>query len=102
MKNAILCLLLTLAMGCASPAGFTGTTVDLSKKNFRVVKQNVIGKSHGFRLLGILPFANPRLTKAISNLYDTAGIKEGGSIAMVNVEKERSVLYLILFSVPTK
>lgn len=92
-----------LAVGCTAmgsmPQG-TQTTVDLSKKNYRVVKANAVGESTGFSLFGVIPFSSPRHTKAMTNLYAKAEIKEGTAFALTNVLQERSNTYLILFSLP--
>ena len=78
----------------------SGTDVDLSKKNFRVVKANAVGSSLGFYFLGIIPISPPSYTNAMTDLYDEAGVMEGTAQAIVNVTQERSTLYLILFSIP--
>jgi hypothetical protein len=100
----ILGLLFLFLMGCATATGTfphgTGTQVDLSKANYRVIKANAIGESTGFNLLGIIPIAPPRYTTAMTDLYSKVGISEGKSHALVNVIQERSNLYLILFSIP--
>jgi hypothetical protein len=103
-NSLILGLLFLFLMGCATAMGTfphgTGTQVDLSRANYRIVKANAIGTSSGFRLLGIIPLASPRYTTAMSELYSKAGMSEGKSHALVNVIQERSSLYLILFSIP--
>ena len=89
--------------GCTSIGKFphtTGTQVDLTKKNYKVVKANAIGSSSGFRLLGLIPFSSPRYTKAMSSLHKNSGMEVGKAQALVNVSQERSTTYLILFSVP--
>ena len=100
----ILGLLFLFLMGCATATGTfphgTGTQVDLSKANYRIVKANAIGESSGFNLLGIIPIVPPRYTTAMSDLYSRVDILEGKSHALVNVIQERSSLYLILFSIP--
>lgn len=101
--SAFLLALLMISTGCSRVGTFphsSGTEVDLTKKNFRVVKANAVGSSSGFALLGIIPFAQPSYTSAMSDLYDDAGIEEGTAQALVNVTQERSSLYLILFSIP--
>ena len=98
------CLLVTLlAVGCTSTGTFpqtSGRQVDLSRKNFRVVKANAIGSSSGFKLLGFIPFAAPTYSKAMSQLYQKAGLTEGKAQTLTNVTQERSSLYLLLFSIP--
>lgn len=101
---ASVCLLVVfLAAGCTSTGTFpqtSGTQVDLSRKNFRVVKANAIGTSSGFKLLGFIPFAAPTYSEAMSNLYQKAGVTEGKAQTLTNVTQERSSLYLVLFSIP--
>ena len=98
-----LCLLVGIA-GCTRSGAFphsSGTQVDLTRNNYRVIKPNAIGTSSGFRLLGFIPLASPRYTAAMSDLYRKAGVSEGGTAqALANVTEEHSSLYLILFSIP--
>ena len=99
----ILCTITIIAVGCSSVGTFphsTGTNVDLSKGNYRVVKANAVGTSSGFRLLGLIPLSSPRYTAAMSDMYKKAGLEEGKAQALVNVSQERSTAYLILFSIP--
>ena len=95
--------LLIVLSGCANrgvvPYGM-GTHVELTRKNYRVVKANAIGESSGLYFLGIIPIVPPRRTDALSNLYSSAGLSEGKAQALVNVVQERSTIYLILFSIP--
>ncbi len=102
-KSFILIMLILLLTGCVSSGAFhntTGTSVDLSKKNYRIIKLNALGESKGFKLLGIIPILSPRYTKAMKDLYSKSGITEGKAYALINVAQERSTLYLILFSIP--
>ena len=94
---------IALLSGCASVGTFpntSGTSVDLTKKNYRVVKANVTGESTGFALLGLIPIVSPTYTDAMSNLSANGGIQEGKAQALVNVTQDRSTIYLILFSIP--
>jgi hypothetical protein len=91
--------------GCASthveaPSSTSQTQVVLTGRNYRIVKANAIGSSMGFKLLGIIPFANPSYAEAMSRLYATAGPAEGKALAVTNVGQERTGLYFILFSLP--
>ena len=98
----ILCGMASL-VGCSSVGTFphaSGTSVDLTKKNYRVVKANVTGESTGFALLGLIPIVSPTYTDAMSNLSAHGGIQEGKAQALVNVTQDRSTIYLILFSIP--
>lgn len=93
-----------LTTGCINHGAFphtTGTTVDLSRNNYQVVRTNAIGSSSGFSFLGIIPIVSPTYTGAITDLYDDAGMKEGSAQALVNVTREESTVYLILFSLPS-
>jgi hypothetical protein len=106
MKRICLSIIIICAfvVGCSTARGTfpssSGTQVDLSKKNYRVVRANAVGESSGFRLLGIIPFASPRYTRAMTDLYSKIGMTEGKAHALVNVVQERSNLYLVLFSIP--
>ncbi|HKW28487.1 MAG TPA: DUF6567 family protein [Verrucomicrobiae bacterium] len=98
-------MLLGLATGCSSTGSFngqtTGTDVSLNQKNYRVIKPGAIGKSYGFRLLGIIPFANPTYATAKAHLYKSTGEPlTGRAIALANQTEDRSSIYLILFSIP--
>jgi hypothetical protein len=99
----IIFLLLSIS-GCATSTGIfphtTGTNVDLTKKNYRVVKVNVVGKSVGFKIFGIIPITSPSYTGAMTDLYSNSSIKVGKAHALVNVIQERSSIYLFFFSIP--
>jgi len=106
-RNAVLTTICLLAMlvvvGCTSTGTYpatSGTQVDLSRKNFRLVKANAIGTSSGFELFCFIPFAAPTYTEAMTDLYRTAGVTEGAAQTLTNVTQERSQLILILFSIP--
>jgi len=99
----LLFILLVVPVSCTSVGTFphsTGTSVDLSRDNYRVVTANAIGESSGFKLLGIIPFKSPRYTEAMSDLYLRSGLEEGRAQALANVSQERSTMYVILFSIP--
>jgi hypothetical protein len=95
-----------LFTGCASnrtelTSPSTQTAVNLSQNNFRIIKAGAIGTSHGFRLLGIIPFAGANETQARANLYQNLGKSlEGKSATLANTTYAKSTIYLILFSVP--
>jgi len=97
----LLSLLLAACTGTGTfPTGLD-TSVDLSKANYEVVKQNARGESSGFKLLGIIPFSSPSYADAMDRLYDDSGVPEaGGAHALANVTKDSSSTYLILFSIP--
>ncbi|HBC87744.1 MAG TPA: hypothetical protein DCZ94_12375 [Lentisphaeria bacterium] len=95
-------ILIALFSGCESPSGFankTGTQVDLARKNYKVIKSNAVGRSYGFWLLGIIPITTTSYTGAISDLCEKSGLQEGKPQAFVNSAEERSVTYLLLFSI---
>jgi hypothetical protein len=96
-------LLALAAAGCASSGSYrqsSGTNVDLSKRNYKVLKANAVGTSKGFKLLGIIPFASPTYTDAMTDLYDNARVQAGSATACANVSEDSGGLYLILFSIP--
>ncbi|HOC38502.1 MAG TPA: hypothetical protein PLG17_12420 [Thermodesulfobacteriota bacterium] len=101
----VFALLLVLAnSGCASFGVFpqaTGTQVELSRKNFEVVRSNAIGQSSGFALFGVIPIVSATYTDAMSDLYAKTGGAEGEAQALINVTQERSARYWILFSLYT-
>lgn len=104
-RHIIIGSLLLLFVGCATTIGSlpyeTSTKVELSKKNYRVVKMNAIGQSSGFWLFGMIPIVSPTYPVAMSNLYANAGVSEGGSaLALANVSQERSSNYFVLFAIP--
>jgi hypothetical protein len=95
-----------LFAGCASThtelnTPSTQTAVNLSQNNFKVVKAGAMGASHGFKLLGILPFAGANETQARANLYKHIGqTVEGRPVTLANTSYGKSTTYLILFSLP--
>lgn len=102
--TAVCLLVMLLAVGCTSTGTFpqtSATQVNLSSKNFHIVKANAMGSSSGFELFGFIPFAQPTYSSAMSDLYKDAGVTEGKAQTLTNVSQERSSLYLLLFSIPT-
>jgi hypothetical protein len=101
-------LAVTLFSGCASnrtqfTAPSTQTAVALNQGNYRVIKAGAIGKSYGFRLLGILPFASASVSKARANMYKHLGTAVlGKAVALANTTEDRSGIYLILFYIPVR
>ena len=107
MLGQIGTLIFTLAFlfGCSASVGrfnqSTGTGVNLSRDNYKVIKAGAMGESKGFRLLGIIPFASPSYAEAKKQLYASIGENVvGKSLALANQTEDRSTLYLILFSIP--
>lgn len=108
LKNRIAApFILTLLVlgGCSSTGDFqqsTGTSVSLERNNYKVIKSGAVGRSSGFKLLGIIPIVSPSYADAKRNLYQSAGQSlEGRSIALANQTQDKSSLYLVLFSIPT-
>jgi hypothetical protein len=107
---ATLFFLMTLFAGCSSSRvqmteQSTKTAVDLKQGNYKMVKAGAMGTSYGFRLLGVLPFASPSYAAAREDLYSSVGggvSVSGRSIALANQMEDRSVIYLVLFSIPKR
>jgi hypothetical protein len=78
----------------------THTSVNLSEGNFVVVKTNVVGRSKGFSLLGLITIYPATTTKAMSRLYAKAGMQEGKPKTVAHLVIEHSSMYFILFSIP--
>lgn len=78
----------------------THTAVNLSEGNFVVVKTNVVGRSKGFSLLGLITIYPATTTKAISRLYAEAGMEAGQPRTVAHLVIEHSSMYFILFSIP--
>ncbi|WP_333876493.1 DUF6567 family protein [Methylobacter sp.] len=78
----------------------TTTSVNLSKKNFKVIKANAVGHSVGFSFLGLFSLKSPGYEEAITHLYQSSGVSEGKSQALVNVMHEQTSTYFILFALP--
>jgi hypothetical protein len=96
--------ILTLLVGCANVgqmSGQTGTIVSLEGKNYKLVKAGAMGRSSGFRLLGIIPITEPNYAGAKASLYKSVDQPLiGRAIALANQTKDETTLYLILFSIP--
>ena len=78
----------------------TDTRVTLSGANFVVVKNNVVGQSKGFALLGILTIVPARFQTAMNRLYADSEMQTGRPQTIGNLVMEKSSTYLILFSIP--
>ena len=96
--------LLCFVTGCASEGGMsgqTGTNVQLTQNNYRIITAGATGKSYGFKLLGIIPIVSPNYADAKKDLYKSVGSPlTGKAVALANQTQDRSSLYLILFSIP--
>jgi len=93
-----------LMTGCASFGNMphdTGTQVLLKSNNYKMIKAGAKGESSGFYFLGIIPFASPSYGEAKAALYQSIGKNlEGKSVALANQTQDKSLMYLILFSIP--
>jgi hypothetical protein len=76
------------------------TQVQLVGNNYRVLQTNIVAKSGGFKLLGLISIKSPSYVKAMSRLYAKAEVKEGTSQALANVVHETAGVNFILFSLP--
>jgi hypothetical protein len=86
-----------------APSGtqiLTTTIVNLSKKNFKIIKANAIGRSVGFSFLGLFTLKSPGYEDALIQLYRSANVSEGKSQTLVNVTHQQTSTYFILFSLP--
>ncbi len=109
VAGALLCGCTAVAPVASSMAGplsqqpvqaNTHTAVNLSEGNFVVVKTNVVGRSKGFSLLGLITIYPATTTKAMSRLYAEAGMQEGKPKTVAHLVIEHSSMYFILFSIP--
>lgn len=103
--STILVLTALLFTGCVSQGEMkhagTGTGVQLTGNNYRVIKAGASGESTGFYLLGFIPIVSPSYADAKSDLYGNVGrALEGRSVALANQTEDRSSLYLVIFSIP--
>jgi hypothetical protein len=89
-----------LKQGSSSAEVLNSTHVTLMEDNFRIVQTNVIGKSRGFKLLGLITIKPASNTRAMSDLYGKAQVEPGRPQALANVVRESGSTYLILFSLP--
>ena len=98
MLGGITFLVLAGCMYTGSYPQETRTSVDLTKANFRIVAANATGKAKGFTLL-FWPIIPTRYSKALSSLYSQAGMEKGKAMALVNVVKEHTSTWFVLFSI---
>ncbi len=89
-----------LKQGSSSAEVLNSTHVTLMENNFRIVQTNIIGKSRGFKLLGLITIKPTSHTRAMSELYGKAQVEPGRPQALANIVRENSSTYLILFSLP--
>ena len=89
-----------LIPGASGTHMLTTTTVNLSRKNFKIVNANVFGSSVGFSLLGLFSLKSPSYEEALTQLYRSTDVSVGKPQALVNVMHEQTSTYFILFALP--
>jgi hypothetical protein len=89
-----------LIPGASGTHILTSTTVNLSRKNFKIVKANAFGSSAGFSFLGLFNLKSPSYEEALTQLYRSADVSVGKPQALVNVIHEQTSTYFILFALP--
>jgi hypothetical protein len=106
--STLLLLSVLLLAGCATSRvqyreQSTRTDVALNQANYRMVRAAASGKSYGFRFLGIIPLVSPSYASARTRLYSSVGeVTRGRPVALANQMEDKSVLYLVLFSIPIR
>ena len=78
----------------------TDTRVNLSRKNFKIVKANALGHSAGFSFLGLFNLISPSNEEAFTQLYRSIDVPNGKAQTLVNVMHEQTSTYFILFALP--
>jgi hypothetical protein len=76
------------------------TSVELARDNFILIKTNVLGRSRGFSLLGILTIYPATLNKAMNRLYAGADMVSGRPQTVAHLVIEQTSSYYILFGIP--
>ena len=105
-----------LLTGCAAVAPFTSllstpvgappaqvqtqTRVELTQADFVLVKTNVVGRSRGFSLLGLITIVPATVTKAMHQFYGEAEMVTGRPQTSAHLMIEHSSSYYILFGIP--
>jgi hypothetical protein len=89
-----------LGLGDQPATLLNSTSVQQSQQNYRIIKTNAVGRSTGFKLLGIITFKSASYFKAMTQLYQDAGVAEGQAQALANVLHEKTSSHFILFSRP--
>ncbi|HZR17540.1 MAG TPA: hypothetical protein VFE51_09450 [Verrucomicrobiae bacterium] len=118
MIRVLLCTLgCSLLTGCAAiaplssiittPSGGTPplqvheqTSVKLAADNFILIRTNVVGRSRGFSLLGIITIVPATLNKAMDRLYNNAQMHENQPQTIAHLVIEQTSSYWILFGIP--
>lgn len=76
------------------------TSVKLQEGNFELVKTNVVGRSKGFSLLGIVTIVPATINKAMGRFYGAAQMEKGQSQTLAHLIIEQTSSYYILFGIP--
>lgn len=76
------------------------TNVKLARDNFVLVKSNVVGRSKGFSLLGLVTICPATATEAMTRLYAAADMRPGEPKTVAHLTVERSSSYWVLFGIP--
>ena len=76
------------------------THVTLTGNNFIILQSNIVAKSKGFKLLGLISLRSASHTEAMSRLYAKAQLQQRRPQALANVVRETTSTSLILFSIP--
>jgi hypothetical protein len=76
------------------------TSVKLARDNFVLVRTNVVGRSRGFSLLGLITIYPATLSKAMNRLYAAAQMREGHPQTVAHLVIEQTSSYWILFGIP--
>ena len=76
------------------------TSVKLARDNFFLVKTNVLGRSKGFSLLGIITIYPATLTKAMNRLYAKAEMRPGHPQTVAHLVIEQTSSFYLLFGIP--
>ena len=84
----------------SSAPGDEETQVKLARDNFVLVRTNVVGRSRGFSLLGLITIYPATLNKAMNRLYASAGLRSGHPQTIAHLVIEQTGSYWILFGIP--
>jgi hypothetical protein len=76
------------------------TSVKLARDNFVLVKTNVLGRSKGFSLLGLITICPATMTEAMTRMYAAAQMRPGKPQTVAHLTVERSSSYWVLFGIP--
>lgn len=98
MRAFTLVALLLLLAGCASRGKLEqvgGTRVDLTQKNYRVIKTNAVGTDAGWALFCLFPLRSPQYSEAKARLYEGVNL-EGRATGLANLTEDRELLFLLL------